>query len=240
MNDGEWWLINASPDLPRQIENNAELQPRGDSARNSPLAGVLLTNADLDHTLGLLLMRQEQSPLLVYATAETVDALGWIDNPIQSLRTIEWRIIAMDPKSRLAARTSLLETVRVIALKQSVAFHLRDEKSGRSALIAPAVAEITGGLADSARNSDVVFFDGTFWSNGELGMVRPGARTARQMHHLPIVDGSLEFLSNCGAQRKGYIHINNTNPILMPDSEERRTVERAGIEIGYDGLEVVL
>ena len=83
-------------------------------------------------------------------------------------------------------------------------------------------------------------FDGTFWSDGELGLVRPGARSAREMNHLPISDGSLDLLRQSPARRKIYTHINNTNPILTPGTRERAQVEQAGIEIARDGLEITL
>jgi pyrroloquinoline quinone biosynthesis protein B len=86
----------------------------------------------------------------------------------------------------------------------------------------------------------VIFFDGTFWSDNELAAVRPGARTAREMNHLPINGDSLEFLRQASAGRKIYTHINNTNPILMQGSPERRQLDQAGIEVGRDGLEIVL
>ena len=90
------------------------------------------------------------------------------------------------------------------------------------------------------RNSDAIFFDGTFWGDDELQNFRPNARTAKQMHHLPVSDGSLEFLRSASARRKIYIHINNTNPMLMPGSPEHAAVKAAGIEIAYDGLELEL
>lgn len=237
IDDDKWWLINASPDLPQQIEHNRELQPRGDSARSSPIAGVFLTNADIDHTLGLILMRQEQTSLAVYATKETQIALQWIDQLTGRFRSIEWRRLNAELD---CLKQSSLPAVSVVTLKHSSALQLRDKTSKRAALIAPAVAEVTDELADAARRSDVVFFDGTFWSDNELAAFRPDARTAREMRHLPISNGSLEFLRGCGARRKIYTHINNTNPIVMPDSAEREAVEAAGIEIGYDGLEVIL
>ena len=107
-------------------------------------------------------------------------------------------------------------------------------------MVAPAVGELTNELRDAVNSSSVVLFDGTFWSDDELRAVRPGARTAREMNHLPISDGSLDFLRHAPARRKIYMHINNTNPILMPGSSERTQVEQAGIEIAYDGLEIVL
>ena len=129
---------------------------------------------------------------------------------------------------------------RAIELPHSVAFQFRDEASGRLALVAPAISALTRDLSKASADSDVIFFDGTFWSNDELAAVRPGARKAREMNHLPIRGGSLDFLRQSPARRKIYTHINNTNPMLMPGSRERAEVEQAGIEIAHDGLEIVL
>jgi pyrroloquinoline quinone biosynthesis protein B len=239
--DQSWFLINASPDLPRQIEMTPALQPQRDPPRNSPIAAILLTNADLDHALGLLLMRQQPAPIVVYATNETAKTLAWIDIVLKRFSGIEWRLLEPSPGDSVVP-LSLRERVgvRAIALGESVAFQFRDEHSGVSALIAPAVGELTEELREAVNTSAIVLFDGTFWSDDELGAVRPGARTAREMNHLPIRDGSLELLRTSPARRKIYTHINNTNPILTPGSSERRQVEQAGIEIACDGLEIVL
>ena len=232
---GGWLLVNASPDLARQIESTPELQPGHSTRRNTSIAGVFLTNADLDHALGLLLMRQDEMPLSVYATEETQRALGWLETVLKPFRRIEWRTPSYNFQSLgngIAYRT--------IALRQSIAYQLRDEVSGAIALLAPAIGELTDELREAVSASDAVGFDGTFWSDEELRAVRVGARTARQMNHLPISDGSLDFLRAAPARRKFYTHINNTNPILMPGSNERKQVEEAGIEIAYDGLEIVL
>lgn len=230
-----WWLINASPDLPRQIESTTGLQPRRNASRNTPIAGVLLTNADIDHALGLLLLRQQDKPLVVYATDETRSELAWLDRTLARFCGIEWRKVSSDFQ-RLDGNIAF----RTIELPQSVAFQFRDEASDRLALAAPAVIELTSDLSEACTSSDVVFFDGTFWSDHELVAVRSGARSARQMNHLPISDGSLDFLRQSPARRKIYTHINNTNPILMPGSPERAKLEQAGIEIARDGLEIVL
>ncbi len=211
------------------------MQPRGNSLRNSPIAGVFLTNADLDHCLGLLLLRQQATPLVVYATDRTRAALGWIDIVLEPFCRIEWRTTAGDFQS-LGNGIAYL----AIELHRSIAFQLRDEISGATALVAPAVGEITTELRDAVDHSDVVLFDGTFWSDDELREVREAARSARAMNHLPISDGSLDFLRHSPARRRIYTHINNTNPIFMPGSSERMQVEHAGIEIACDGLEVVL
>jgi pyrroloquinoline quinone biosynthesis protein B len=229
--DRSWFLVNASPDLPRQIEDNRELQPSAESPRNSPIKGVFLTNSDLDHALGLLLLRQHDKPLRVHAGAETRAGLSWIGNLIQHFCAIEWH------EPELSGNGF---DVSPIELQKSVAFQFRDPGSGKTALIAPAVGELNEPLRRAIDSANVVLFDGTFWTNDELRAVRPKARSAREMNHLPIRDGSLEFLRNCGAQRKIYMHINNTNPIVQPGSSERKVVEQAGIEIGQDGLEIVL
>lgn len=255
----EWFLINASPDLPRQIESTPQLQPRPDSPRNTPIAGVLLTNADVDHALGLLLLRQQETPLVVYATDETRIALAWVDSVLARFCGIEWRKIRTDFQS---LNDNL--AFRAIELPKSVVFQFRDNASGATALFAPSVGELTDELQNAVHASEVVLFDGTFWSDGELCVVRPGARASREMNHLPIRDGpacnaaqhetlrvcdagavalragSLDFLRQSPARRKIYTHINNTNPILMPGTPERAQVELAGIEIARDGLEIVL
>ncbi len=230
-----WFLVNASPDLTRQIENMPRLQPRRDSLRNSPIAGVLLTNADMDHALGLFHLRQTDAPLIVYAADETRTALAWIECALARFCRLEWRPISADfqPLSGTIA-------FRAIPLPHGVAFQFRDEMAGTTALFAPNVGELTDPLRETVQASDVVLFDGTFWSDRELGLVRPGARTARQMNHLPISDGSLEFLRQASARRKIYTHINNTNPILMPSSWERAQLRQAGIEIARDSLEIVI
>jgi pyrroloquinoline quinone biosynthesis protein B len=233
--DKRWFLINASPDLAQQIERTPALQPRPDSPRNTPIAGVLLTNADLDHGLGLLLLRQQETPLVVYATEETRAVLGWIDMVLKPFCGVEWRTVSRD-------FISLSKSVafRTISLAKSIALQFRDQSSNASALIAPAVDNLSDELHDAVKTSDAVLFDGTFWKDDELLAFRPGAARAREMNHLPIADGSLDFLRHSPARRKIYTHINNTNPILMPGSRERAQVEQTGIEIACDGLEIAL
>ena len=234
-NDERWFLVNASPDLAQQIERTPGLQPRPNSRRNTPIAGVLLTNADLDHGLGLLLLRQQETPLVVYATDETRAALDWADTVLKPFCGLEWR-----PFSRDFSSLSKSVAFRAISLPKSIALQFRDQSSNASALIAPAVGNLSDELHDAVRTSDVVLFDGTFWKDDELLAFRPGAARAREMNHLPIADGSLDLLRHSPAHRKIYTHINNTNPILMPGSRERAQVERAGIEIACDGIEIAL
>ena len=176
-----------------------------------------------------------RKPLVVYATDETRTALAWLDRSLARFCGIEWRTATAKFESLDSGMA-----FRAIELPDSVAFQFRDDTSGRTALFAPSVGSLTQQLRDAVDKSDLVMFDGTFWSDAELGRVRPGARSAREMNHLPINDGSFDVLRQSPARRKIYIHINNTNPILMPDSPERVQVEQAGIEIARDGLEIVL
>ena len=211
------------------------LHPRRDSPRNTPVAGILLTNADIDHALGLLLLREQELPLVVHASDETRATLSWLDGILARFCGIEWR--KTSPEFQTLSGSVAF---RAIELSRSIAFQFRDNSSGATVLVAPSVGELTDELGNVVHESDVVLFDGTFWSDGELTAIRAGARSARQMNHLPISDGSLDFLHQSPARRKFYTHINNTNPILMPSSRERAHVKQSGIEIARDGLEIVI
>jgi pyrroloquinoline quinone biosynthesis protein B len=122
----------------------------------------------------------------------------------------------------------------------SVAYEIRDEKTGGRLVVAPDVAGVNRPLQQALANSDAVLFDGTFWSTDELSALKPTAPDARDMGHLTIKDGSLHFLAGVKARHRIYIHINNSNPILALDSPERAQVEAAGVVVGYDGMEFKL
>ena len=129
---------------------------------------------------------------------------------------------------------------RAIELPHSVAFQFSDEHRAELRCRTSGRRVYRATCRRSLPTPIVILFDGTFWSDDELAAVRPGARSARKMNHLPISDGSLDFLRQSPARRKIYTHINNTNPILMPGSPERAELEQAGIEVARDGLEIVL
>jgi pyrroloquinoline quinone biosynthesis protein B len=254
-----WFLVNASPDIRAQHESFAPLHPAPVSARNSPLEGVLLTNADLDHTAGLLLLR-EGEPLHLHAAPPVRDYLAhvlaftpllnafcglvWHDLPVNRWAPL---LLRDGSPSGLSYRAVPLRSPPPVfgsagdsSEAQTMAFLFRDEQTGGVLLVAPDVFEVTTELAGAIRTSDAVLFDGTFWSEDELGGVKSAARKSSAMGHLPIGNGSLDILSRSTARHRIYLHINNTNPILMPDSPERKAVEDAGIVIGRDGLEFEL
>ena len=249
-------MINASPDLRAQIESFPALHPSPGSRRNSPLRDVFLTNADLDHILGLPLLR-EGTPLRVHATAAVRETLArhlrW-DLLFGSFCGIDWKETIPGAWMPLMQGTLRSTGLRYRAIDlggspppyarnpafpgtHSVAYQFADERTGGQLLVAPDVASVPPALKEALLEADAVLFDGTFWSANELRPFRSNAPLAEDMGHLPIRGGSLDLLRGLKASRKIYLHINNTNPILAPDSPERAEVEKAGIEVGSDGLE---
>jgi pyrroloquinoline quinone biosynthesis protein B len=215
----EWFLLNASPDLRQQIESFPPLAASRDSLRNSPIRGVLLNSSDLDHTIGLLLLR-EGGKRQVHATPAIRAALAPIEKLLDKFGGIEWS----DPPLAASRLADGIDYHAIPLPRDRVAF--RFTAGDRTIIYAPDVAELDNRLLDA----DVICFDGTFWSHDELPR-------ANQMGHVPVPE-SVKFLAKSRAKRKIYIHINNTNPILLPDSPEHREVISAGIEIGADGIEI--
>ena len=255
--DGKYWfLLNASGDLRAQIAAFPALHPDPATMCNSPIRGVLLTNADLDHVLGLFQLR-EGAPLHVQAPLEVRVAITSslrLSKILQPYCGVTWHepplrfdhlLFPDGTHSGLSYRAIPLpgHAPRFVSRGvlgvdgHSVAYEIADDRTGGTLLAAPDVAAIIPGLRDSIEGADAILFDGTFWKGTELQEVRPGARSAREMDHLPISEGSLDALREAPAQHKIYIHINNTNPILAVASEERAQVEKAGIAVGCDGME---
>ena len=264
--DGEsWFLINCSPEIRAQIEAFPGLWPR--DKRHSPIAGILLTNGDLDHCLGLLSLR-ESHPLVVYGT-QAVHA-GFTEGNIlygtlaRFPGQIDWRHLVLgreqalgDERSGLrvtaiAAPGKLplhLEASRTPSPEDGIGLVIHDQRTGGRLAYFSGVAGPSSEIARAAQGAGALFFDGTFWSSDELIAAGLGTRRAEEMAHWPIGGpaGSLRFLgqgdgagSQLTARRRILIHINNTNPILREDSPERRAVAAAGVEVAEDGLELVL
>ncbi len=253
-----WFLVNASPDLRAQIEAFPGLQPAPASARNSPIAGVLLTNADLDHVLGLFLLR-EAGQLRIFSPEPILQVLandlrltevlrpfckiehyelptaGFAPLPTSEGKPGDLRVRAIP----LSAKPPPFASAQTTQGVQSVAYEIVDERTQGRIVIAPDVAAITPELSAAMEAAGAVLFDGTFWSNLEFQQVTGRKRTADDMGHLPIEE-SLNVLRNLQARHKIYFHINNTNPILDPGSRERAAVESAGLRVGHDGLELEL
>jgi pyrroloquinoline quinone biosynthesis protein B len=256
--DGEqWFLLNASPDVRAQIEAFPALHPR--SLRDTPLGGVVLTNGDIDSCLGLFILREDQA-LHVYATRAV--ELGLREHNALT-RTLDrrpghttWRRLRIgDVEPLIGAAGPSGLTIEAIAVPGTVPLHLKlfteptpednvalviRDMRGKSLVYAPTVGGYSAELERHARAADVLIFDGTFLRDDELTALGLTTRSARDMAHWPLSgpEGSLAFLSKLPCARKILTHVNNTNPILSPNAPELEQLERAGVELGHDGLEL--
>jgi pyrroloquinoline quinone biosynthesis protein B len=257
-----WFVVNASPDLRQQIEGNRCLQP-ADGVRSSPIAGLVLTNGDVDAIAGLLHLR-EGTPLALYAHSNVLKVLD--DNPVfevldrsvvarrelglgtwQTLRTadgeesgIEVKPFAVPGKVPLYQEDEITGKAMFEAEGFTVGLEIRSGDA-HFAYVANCAA-ITDAVAARLKGMPLAFVDGTLFTDDEMIKQGVGQKTGRRMGHMSIIgaDGSIARLKALGIGRKIYIHINNTNPILLADSPERRQVEAEDFEVAYDGMEVRL
>ena len=251
--DGPWFLVNASPDLREQLE--ALAAPPVDGVRSPPIAGVLLTDAEIDHTAGLLLMRESATPLRVLGDAGVERALrvGYPVLPmLERYSGAAWETLEPGRPHPLDGSSLEVEPFPTggdaprylgpdVELEAS-GFVFRDRVSGGVVTYAPGLASLDDGVIARFAASDLVLVDGTFWHDDDLTRLGTSDRTARDMGHTPLAGpgGTLEALAGLERPRKVLVHINNTNPILLEDSPEREQVVRAGVEVAYDGLEAEL
>src|SRR2546421_6047890 len=249
-----WLLLNCSPEIRQQIESFAGLHPR--APRHSPIAGIVLTNGDLDHCLGLLSLR-ESHPWVVSAAAPV--RRGFVERNVLS-RTLErlpgqvtWRVLKTGREEELAGLTVEalavpgkppvhLESLAPSDPEENIGVRVRETATGRVLAYLSAAGGVTDEILHALDGADAVFFDGTFWSSDELPKLGLGTKRAEEMAHVPVggPGGSLARLAGVRARRRIYIHINNTNPMLREDSPERAEVAAAGWEIAWDGMEVRL
>jgi len=252
--DGPWFLVNASPDLRQQLETLDSR--RVDAVRAPPIAGVLLTDAEIDHTAGLLLLRESATPVRVFGDAGVGRALRDAYPLLAMLERYcgaEWH--TLEPRRRQRLEGSSLEVepfaaggdaprylAGTDADVEATGLVFRDRSTGGVLTYAPGLARLDDDVLGRLAASDVVLVDGTFWRDDELARLGISERTARQMGHVPLFGpgGTLEALARFERQRAILVHINNTNPVLLERSPERDAVLRAGVEVGYDGLEVEL
>ena len=249
---GPWFLVNASPDARQQLE--AITDPHVDGVRSPPIAGVLLTDAEIDHTAGLLLLRESSAPVRVYGGAGVERALrqGYpVLSMLERYCGAEWHTLEPERKHPLDGSSLTVEPFAVggdaprylhgsgVELEAS-GFVFRDRAGGGVLTYVPGLARLDDAVLERFAASDLVLVDGTFWRDDELAGLGISTRSARDMGHLPLsgCGGTLETLARLERPRKALVHINNTNPILLEDSPERAAVLRAGIEVAYDGLEV--
>lgn len=252
--DGKvWLLLNASPDLRHQMAANAMFHPHGQ--RDSPLRAVIVTNGDVDHIAGLLTLR-EKTPFTLYATSATLAVLGAngvfgvldpdlvrrvpvaLDVPFEALPGLEVTPYAVPGKVPLylEPQDGAVETKAMG--EQTVA--LRIAGGGRVVHYLPGCAALPDTLCDRLAEADLLVFDGTVWADDDMARAGVGEKTGARMGHLAMSgpQGSLARLSGLRGRRV-YTHINNTNPVLMPEAPERAEVLAAGWDLAFDGMEIV-
>lgn len=251
--DGQSWaVLNASPDIRQQLAAVGSLHPAG--LRGTPIKSVVLTNGDIDHIAGLLTLR-EKTPYTVFATGKTHNILTTdsvfavldpdlvqraqiaLDQDFEPLQGLQVTPFAVPGKVPLFLEGAAPD---VKAMGEET-IGLRITAGGKVLYYVPGCAELPDWLLKRFSEADLLLFDGTVWENDEMQRTGTGTKTGARMGHIQMTGakGSLERLSGLGC-RKIYIHINNTNPILQPDSRERAEAQDAGWEIAADGLALEL
>ena len=262
--DEHWFLVNASPDLREQVNREQTLHPRS-GLRSSPISGVVLTNGDVDAVAGLLHLR-ERTPFVIYAHKRVLNVLD--QNSI--FRVLAPDVVSRVPLSTgekfvLCGADGQDAGLRLecFTVPGKVALYLEDESCGESlgtrqgdtlglefscpkndsrVVYIANCAAVDDTVRDRARGASVLFFDGTFWRDDEMIRSGEGAKTGTRMGHISIsgTGGTIAAFSGVDVGRRILIHINNTNPVLLTDSPERRIVESKNWEIAYDGMEINL
>jgi pyrroloquinoline quinone biosynthesis protein B len=266
-NGSDWIIFNASPDIRQQIAETPCLQPAPDAPlRSSPIAAVVLTNADVDHIAGLLSLRERQS-FAIYATDRVLSVLE--ENSIFNVldpAVVERRPLALDTLTPILdwQRRPTGIAIEAFSVPGKIALFLEDEtkaqegfgtregdtiglrvisgESSASAFYIPGCSRIDETLKTRIDGAACLMFDGTVFTDGEMPAAGVGAKTGQRMGHMHIsgADGSMAALSDVSMGRRIYLHINNTNPILDEGSAEAALVRQNGWEIGHDGMEVHL
>ncbi|MER5772152.1 pyrroloquinoline quinone biosynthesis protein PqqB [Streptomyces sp. NPDC001985] len=258
--EDHWYLVNATPDIGDQIEDSDALRP-GPGHRRTPLAGVLLTDAELDHTLGIARLR-EAGGFTVHATAPVRTALRErlrLGEILAPYTRVDWLPLGPGPQPLGGEGTVELSTVPVSAKRPRyaaggppdpdgagsadwvVALRLRETTTGRSLLYAPALAHWSDAFQRAVDEADCVIVDGTFWDDDEPVRTGISRKTATGMGHLPISGprGTARHLTRARA-RCLYTHLNNTNPLGDPDAEEHTSLRSWGLEVAADRMVIEL
>ena len=252
-NGRDWWLLNASPDIRAQLTATAALWP-GPGPRETPVRGVLLTDAEADHVAGLAVLRGAPD-LKVYAAPPVRTVLAPVQGALDRYAPWDWADSLADGGFVLAG--GLVVTAHPVGAKVPAyvpaalaeadgrwvtAYRVEDLATGGVLLYAPCVGAWSDALDELCAEADCVLLDGTFFTAAEMGTtVRTGPRQAA-MCHLPVsgAHGSLSALARHPRTRRIYTHLNNTNPLLDPTSRARARVAAEGVEVLPDGIELAL
>jgi len=262
----DWVLLNCSPDIRQQIYATPILHPRDPSAhglRDTPIRSIVLTNADVDHIAGLLILREKQA-FTIHATRAVLDVLDAnpifnvldpafvsrspvaFGTPFEPMPGLELELFSVPGKVALYLEGSEQAQTGDLKLdaetENTAGVRIRSTRTGVEAYYVPGCARLSDALAARLRNADLVLFDGTVWVNDEMPTIGVGAKTGARMGHMSMSgpDGSMAKLEPLGIRRKLFIHINNTNPVWDPQGPEHRQVAENGWEIARDGMEITV
>ena len=252
--DGNRWvLLNVSPDIRTQCLQRKQLHPR--NIRSSPISSVILTNGDIDHVAGLLILR-EKTAFEIHATGEILSILK--NNEL--FKALDPKLVAqkiISPMETFSPVSGIFVTAYYVPgkvplfresgkiktdLESENTIGLEISNGSKTLQYVPGCARITPEILLRFKHSDHILFDGTVWQNDELRILKTGTKTGTRMGHVPISgpNGSLAELADIKKPSKTYIHINNTNPILDDKSKERLYVQEAGWEIAFDGMVIII
>ncbi len=262
-NGTNWFLFNASPDLRQQINDNKALQPKK-GIRHSPIAGVFVTNGDIDHIAGLLNLR-ESHPLSIYGTNKVLGILNsnsvfnvlnpdFVDRREVNLNE---NILLKDKSGKsIGIEVEVFPVPGKVALfleeknndnnfgtddEDTIGLKITDTKTKKYFFYIPGCAGMTDDLKKRIKGAPMILFDGTLWTDDEMLKAKVGVqKTGQRMGHMSMYgeNGTMKIFKNLDVKKKFFIHINTTNPALLEDSEERKKLNEEGWEVSYDGMEV--
>ena len=258
-NSVDWILINASPDIRAQIESFPPLQPAR-KIRDTGISSIIITDSQIDHTTGLLILREHDKPWDIYCTKSVYEDMttGYpIFNILGHFRGVNWHEVSTElVPYKIPKADNLIFTA--VPLKSeappysphrhntvpgdNVGYNIEDTKTGKTLFYAPGLGVIEKHVLDYMSNADVVLIDGTVWTNDEMSRAGVNNKLASEMGHLDQSSkgGIMETLNSLKKPRKILIHINNTNPILREHSDERKILNSHNIEVSYDGMDIII
>ena len=256
-NGEDWVLFNASPDIRAQIESFPPLQPAR-KIRDTGICAIILCDGQIDHTTGMIILREHDKPWDVYCTRAVYEDMttGYpLFNILGHFRGVNWHEVNTEQTGFTIPKADNL-VFTAVPLKSeappysphrhntvpgdNVGFRVEDTKTGKNLFYAPGLGTMEDHVLEYMRNADVVLVDGTVWTNDEMSRFGISDKLASEMGHLDQSSkgGIMEILSGLDKPRKILIHINNTNPVLDEDSDERKQLDNLGIEVSYDGMDI--
>ena len=258
-NGVDWILFNASPDIRAQIESFPPLQPAR-KIRDTGISSIVITDSQIDHTTGLLSLREHDKPWDIYCTKSVYEDMttGFpIFNILEHFRGVNWHEVSTEQISyEIPKADNIIFTAVPLQSEappysphrhntvpgDNVGYKIEDTETGKNLFYAPGLGVIEDHVYEYLKNADVVLIDGTVWTNDEMARAGVNNKLASEMGHLDQSSkgGIIDTLTSLQKPRKILIHINNTNPILNEESEERKILNSNNIEVSYDGMDIII